>query len=175
MTILDVNPTRLRYLGDLLGGRVTTLMSNRVTLEEEVINADLVIGTVLVAGARAPRLVTRAMVARMKRGAALVDLSIDQGGLSETSRPTSHRRPIYIAQGVVHYCVTNMPAIVPHTSTYALTNATLTYALELADRGVLEAGARNAALRNGVNTYGGHVVHPAVAAALRMKPLSPWD
>ena len=88
------------------------------------------IGTVLVAGARAPRLVTRAMVARMKRGAALVDLSIDQGGLSETSRPTSHRRPIYIAQGVVHYCVTNMPAIVPHTSTYALTNATLTYALE---------------------------------------------
>ncbi|HLJ43544.1 MAG TPA: alanine dehydrogenase [Candidatus Binataceae bacterium] len=175
VTILDVNPTRLRYLGDLLGGRVTTLMSNRVTLEEEVINADLVIGTVLVAGARAPRLVTRAMVARMKRGAALVDLSIDQGGLSETSRPTSHRRPIYVAQGVVHYCVTNMPAIVPHTSTYALTNATLTYALELADRGVLEAGARNAALRNGVNTYGGHVVHPAVAAALRMKPLSPWD
>jgi alanine dehydrogenase len=175
VTILDVNPSRLRYLGDLLGGRVTTLMSNRVTLEEEVINADLVIGTVLVAGARAPRLVTRAMVARMKRGAALVDLSIDQGGLSETSRPTSHRRPIYIAQGVVHYCVTNMPAIVPHTSTYALTNATLTYALELADRGLLEAGARNAALRNGVNTYGGHVVHPAVAAALRMKPLSPWD
>jgi alanine dehydrogenase len=175
VTILDVNPTRLRYLGDLLGGRVTTLMSNRVTLEEEVTNADLVIGTVLVAGARAPRLVTRAMIARMKRGAALVDLSIDQGGLSETSRPTSHRRPIYVAQGVVHYCVTNMPAIVPHTSTYALTNATLTYALELADRGVLEAGARNAALRNGVNTYGGHVVHPAVAAALRIKPLSPWD
>jgi alanine dehydrogenase len=175
VTILDVNPTRLRYLGDLLGGRVTTLMSNRATLEEEVLNADLVIGTVLLAGARTPRLLTRAMVARMKRGAALVDLSIDQGGLSETSRPTSHRRPIYIAQGVVHYCVTNMPAIVPHTSTYALTNATLTYALELADLGVLEAGARNAALRNGVNTYGGHVVHPAVAAALRMKPRSPWD
>jgi alanine dehydrogenase len=175
VTILDINPTRLRYLGDLLGGRVTTLMSNRATLEEEVLNADLVIGTVLLAGARTPRLLTRAMVARMKRGAALVDLSIDQGGLSETSRPTSHRRPIYIAQGVVHYCVTNMPAIVPHTSTYALTNATLTYALELADLGVLEAGARNAALRNGVNTYGGHVVHPAVAAALRMKPRSPWD
>jgi alanine dehydrogenase len=175
VTILDVNPTRLRYLGDLLGGRVTTLMSNRATLEEEVLNADLVIGTVLVAGARTPRLVTRAMVARMKRGAALVDLSIDQGGLSETSRPTSHRQPIYVAQGVVHYCVTNMPAIVPHTSTYALTNATLTYALELADLGVLEAGARNAALRNGVNTFGGHVVHPAVAAALRIKPRSPWD
>jgi alanine dehydrogenase len=175
VTILDVNPSRLRYLGDLLDGRVTTLMSNRATLEEEVLNADLLIGTVLVTGARTPRLVTRAMVSRMKRGAALVDLSIDQGGLSETSRPTSHRRPIYVAQGVVHYCVTNMPAIVPHTSTYALTNATLTYALELADRGVLEAGTRNAALRNGLNTYGGHVVHPAVAAALRTKPRSPWD
>jgi alanine dehydrogenase len=175
VTILDVNPSRLRYLGDLLGGRVTTLMSNRATLEEEVLNADLLIGTVLVTGARTPRLVTRAMVSRMKRGAALVDLSIDQGGLSETSRPTSHRRPIYVAQGVVHYCVTNMPAIVPHTSTYALTNATLTYALELADRGVIEAGTRNAALRNGLNTYGGHVVHPAVAAALRTKPRSPWD
>jgi alanine dehydrogenase len=175
VTILDVNPTRLRYLGDLLGARVTTLMSNRATLEEEVLRADLVIGTVLVTGARTPRLVTRAMVSRMKRGAALVDLSIDQGGLSETSRPTSHRRPIYVAQGVVHYCVTNMPAIVPHTSTYALTNATLTYALELADRGVLEAGAHNAALRNGVNTYGGHVAHPAVAAALGVKPRSPWD
>src|SRR6266851_4775241 len=175
VTILDVNPTRLRYLGDLLGGRVTTLMSNRATLEEEIINADLVIGTVLVAGARAPRLLTRRMLSRMKRGAALVDLSIDQGGLAETSRPTSHRRPIYVAAGVVHYCVTNMPAIVPHTSTYALTNATLTYALELADRGVLEAGARNSAIRNGLNTYGGHVVHTAVAAALRMKPRSPWD
>jgi alanine dehydrogenase len=175
VTILDVNPTRLRYLGDLLDGRVTTLMSNRVTLEEQVMSADLVIGTILVAGARTPRLVTTAMVSRMKRGAALVDLSIDQGGLSETSRPTSHRRPSYVAQGVVHYCVTNMPAIVPHTSTFALTNATLTYALEVADRGVLEAGARNGALRNGVNTYGGHVVHPAVAAALRMKPRSPWD
>jgi alanine dehydrogenase len=175
VTILDVNPSRLRYLGDLLGGRVTTLMSNRATLEEEVLNADLVIGTVLLPGARTPRLLTRAMVARMKRGAALVDLSIDQGGLSETSRPTSHRQPIYVAQGVVHYCVTNMPAIVPHTSTYALTNATLTYAMELADLGVLEAGARNAALRNGVNTYCGHVVHPAVAAALRTKPRSPWD
>jgi alanine dehydrogenase len=175
VTILDVNPTRLRYLGDLLGGRVTTLMSNRATLEEEILSADLVIGTVLVAGARTPRLLTRRMLSRMKRGAALVDLSIDQGGLAETSRPTSHRRPIYVAAGVVHYCVTNMPAIVPHTSTYALTNATLTYALELADRGVLEAGARNAAIRNGLNTYGGHVVHPAVAAALRMKPRSPWD
>jgi len=175
VTILDVNPTRLRYLGDLLGGRVTTVMSNRATVEEEVLRADLVIGTVLVAGARTPRLISRRKVARMKRGAALVDLSIDQGGMSETSRPTSHKRPIYVADGVVHYCVTNMPAVVPHTSTYALTNATLSYALEIADRGVLEAGARNAAIRNGLNTHGGHVVHPAVAAALKVKAQSPWD
>ena len=175
VSILDVDPAKLRYVHDILGGHVTTVMSNRANLEEEVAAADLTVGAVLIPGARAPRLIPRTLVAAMRPGAALVDLSIDQGGLSETSRPTSHRRPIYIAQGVVHYCVTNMPAIVPHTSTYALTNATLTYALELADLGVLEAGARNAALRNGVNTYGGHVVHPAVAAALRMKPRSPWD
>src|ERR1700726_228952 len=118
VTILDINPTRLRYLGDLLGGRVTTLMSNRATLEEEVLNADLVMGTVLLAGARTPRLLTRAMVARMKRGAALVDLSIDQGGLSETSRPTSHRRPKYIAAGGAHYYVTNIPATGPHPWTH---------------------------------------------------------
>ncbi|HZO83179.1 MAG TPA: alanine dehydrogenase [Candidatus Binataceae bacterium] len=175
VTILDVNPTRLRYLSETLEGRITTVMSNRATIEEEVLRSDLVVGTVLVPGARTPRLITRRMVSRMKRGAALVDLSIDQGGLSETSRPTSHKRPIFIAEGVVHYCVTNMPAIVPHTSTYALTNATLSYALELADHGVLEAGARNAAIRAGLNTFGGHVAHPAVAAALRMKPRSPWD
>jgi alanine dehydrogenase len=175
VTILDTNPTRLRYLGEMLGGRVTTVMSNRATLEEEVLRADLVIGTVLVPGARTPRLVTRRLVGRMKRGAAVVDLSIDQGGVCETSRPTSHKRPIFSALGVVHYCVTNMPAIVPHTSTYALTNATLSYALELADNGMLEAGARNAAIRAGLNTFGGHIAHPAVAAALKMKPHSPWD
>ncbi len=175
VTILDVNPTRLRYLSEMLGGRVTTVMSNRATIEEEVLRSDLVIGTVLVPGARTPRLMTRRMVSRMKRGAALVDLSIDQGGLSETSRPTSHKRPIFTAQGVVHYCVTNMPAIVPHTSTYALTNTTLSYALEIADHGVLEAGAHNSAIRAGLNTFGGHIAHPAVAAALRLKPHSPWD
>ncbi len=175
VTILDVNPTRLRYLGEVLNSRVTTLMSNRATLEEQIPQADLLIGTVLVAGARTPRLVTRRMVARMKPGAALVDLSIDQGGLSETSRPTSHRRPIYVDSGVVHYCVTNMPAIVPHTSTYALTNATLSYALELADRGLIEAGARNPAIRHGLNTHDGAVVHPAVAEVLKMDPRSPWE
>ena len=175
VTIMDINPTRLRYLGDLLGGRVTTVMSNRATLEEEVTNCDLVIGAVLVPGARAPRLLSAKMVARMRPGAAIVDLSIDQGGIAETSAPTTHARPTFIRNGVVHYCVTNMPAMVPHTSTYALTNATLTYALEIADHGILEAGMQNAAIRHGVNTYDGHVVHPAVAQALKMKPHSPWS
>ena len=103
----------------------------------------------------------------MRPGAAIVDLSIDQGGIAETSAPTTHARPTFIRNGVVHYCVTNMPAMVPHTSTYALTNATLTYALEIADRGILEAGRANAAIRHGLNTYDGHVVHPAVAQALQ--------
>ncbi len=175
VTILDVNPSRLRYLSDLLGGHAITVMSNRATLEEEVRQADLVIGAVLVPGARAPRLLSAALVARMKPGAALVDLSIDQGGVSETSRATTHGKPTFIKNGVVHYCVTNMPAMVPHTSTYALTNATLSYAIEIADRGVLEAGRISAAIRHGLNTYDGRVVHPAVAEAQRMKPHSPWQ
>src|SRR5215472_3367112 len=174
VTILDVNPLRLRYLNDLLSNRAVTVMSNRATLEEEIRQADLVIGTVLVAGARAPRLITRPMIAKMKRGAALVDISIDQGGISETARPTTHSRPIYIRDGVVHYCVTNMPGVVPHTSTYALTNTTLPYALEIADHGLLEACARNQPLRLGLNTYSGRVVHPAVAESLGMEPHLPW-
>ncbi len=175
VTIMDVNPSRLRYLSDLLAGHATTIMSNRATLEEEVRQADLVIGTVLVAGARTPRLLSASLVARMKPGAAIVDLSIDQGGISETSRPTTHTRPTFVRSGVVHYCVTNMPAMVPHTSTYALTNATLSYALEIADRGLLEAGRANRAIGWGLNTYDGHVVHPAVAEAMRMKAHSPWE
>ena len=175
VTILDVNPSRLRYLNDLLSNRAVTVMSNRATLEEEIRQADLVVGTVLVAGARAPRLITRAMIAKMKRGAALVDISIDQGGISETSRPTTHSRPIYIRDGVVHYCVTNMPGVVPHTSTYALTNATLSYALEIADHGLIEACGRNGALRSGLNTYAGKIAHSAVAESLRLKPHVPWD
>jgi alanine dehydrogenase len=175
VTILDVNPSRLRYLSDVLAGSAITVMSNRATLEEEILQADLVIGTVLVPGARAPRLITARTVAKMKPGAALVDLSIDQGGVSETSQPTTHAHPVYIRSGVVHYCVTNMPGAVPHTSTYALTNATLSYALNIADHGLLEAGERDLALRQGLNTYDGHVVHPAVAESLRLKPNSPWS
>jgi alanine dehydrogenase len=150
-----------------------TVMSTHATLEEEITAADLVIGSVLVTGARAPRLITAKMVSRMKPGAVLVDLSIDQGGISETSKPTTHENPIYIRKGVVHYCVTNMPAMVPHTSTYALTNATLIYALEVADHGILEAAQRKQAIRHGLNTYDGHVTHPAVAEALRMKYQAP--
>ena len=174
VTILDVNPSRLRYLSDLLSGHATTVMSNRATLEEEVRQADLVIGAVLVPGARTPRLLSAGLVAKMKPGAAIVDLSIDQGGVSETSRPTTHGKPTFVRSGVVHYCVTNMPAMVPHTSTYALTNATLTYALEIADKGLLEAGRANRAIALGLNTYDGQVVHPAVAEAVKTKPHSPW-
>lgn len=167
VSILDVNPARLRYVHDILHGHVTTVMSNRANIEEEVRQADLVIGAVLVTGARAPRLVPASCVRRMRPGAAIVDISIDQGGCVETSRPTTHHDPIYVRHGVVHYAVTNMPAVVPHTSTHALTNATLQYVLMLADLGVEEAMARNSALRRGVNTYCGHLTHPAVAASLR--------
>jgi alanine dehydrogenase len=163
VSILDINPARLRYIHDILGGHVTTVMSNRANIEEEVTAADLVISSVLVPGARTPKLLPRALFRAMKPGAAFVDIAIDQGGSADTSRPTTHHDPIYSEEGVVHYCVTNMPAIVPHTSTYALTNVTLSYALELADKG-LAALRANAALRRGLNTFDGHVTHPGVAA-----------
>ena len=167
VSILDVNPARLRYVHDILGGHVTTVMSNRANIEEEVLSADLVISSILVPGARAPKLLTRSLFRSMKPGAAFVDISIDQGGSAETSHPTAHHAPIYQDEGVVHYCVTNMPAIVPHTSTYALTNVTLSYALELADKG-LKALQTNPALRRGLNTIQGQVVHPGVAAAFNL-------
>lgn len=173
VSILDVNPARLRYVHDILGGHVTTVMSNRANIEEEVTAADLVISSVLVPGARAPKLLTRALFHAMKPGAAFVDISIDQGGSAETSRPTAHHDPIYQEEGVVHYCVTNMPAIVPHTSTYALTNVTLSYALELADKGV-PALRSNPALRRGLNTHKGQVTHPGVASAFGL-PCTPVD
>ncbi len=165
VSILDVQPAKLRYVHDILGGHVTTVMSNRANIEEEVRSADLVIGTVLIPGAKAPKLLSRALIAAMRPGSALVDVSIDQGGCSETSRPTSHHDPIYVEAGVVHYCVTNMPGAVPHTATYALTNATLSYALALADRGFEDAIDADPALRRGVNVADGKIVHPAVAAA----------
>jgi len=174
VSIIDINPTKLRYVHDIVGGHVTTLMSNRANIEEEVADADLVIGAVLIPGAKAPKLVSRNRVKLMKPGAALVDISIDQGGCAETSRPTTHREPIYVDEEVVHYCVTNMPAIVPNTSTYALTNSTLSYGLMLANRGFSQALARDKALAKGLNTFGGKVTHEGVAAAFNL-PLSPVE
>ena len=162
VSILDINPARLRYVHDILGGHVTTVMSNRANIEEEVLAADLVISSVLVPGSRTPKLLTRQLFAGMKSGAAFVDIAIDQGGSAETSQPTAHHDPIFREEDVVHYCVTNMPALVPHTSTYALTNVTLSYALELADKG-LDALQENPALRRGLNTLQGQVVHKGVA------------
>jgi alanine dehydrogenase len=173
VSILDVDPAKLRYVHDILGGHVTTVMSNRANIEEEVRGADLVVGAVLIPGARAPHLLPRSVVRSMKPGAALVDLSIDQGGCAETSRPTTHDDPIFRDEGVVHYCVTNMPGIVPHTSTYALTNATLSYALEIANHGLDGAAAQDPRLRRGINTFDGAVTHPGVAAAFGLPYTAP--
>jgi alanine dehydrogenase len=174
VSILDINPNKLRYVHDILGGHVTTLMSNRANVEEAVVGADLVIGSVLIPGAQAPKLIPRALVKRMKAGAAFVDIAIDQGGCAETSRPTTHTNPIYVEEELVHYCVTNMPAIVPNTSTYALTNSTLTYGLELANRGFPQALVRNKALAKGLNTFNGKVTYEGVASAFKL-PFTPVD
>jgi alanine dehydrogenase len=173
VSILDVDPGKLRYVHDILGGHVTTVMSNRANVEEELTAADLVVGAVLIPGARAPRLVPRSLVAVMRPGAALVDLSIDQGGCAETSRPTTHADPIYLEEGVVHYAVANMPGVVPHTATLALTNATLSYALEIADLGLPAALRRDAYLRRACNVLDGHVTHPGVAEAIGLPAISP--
>jgi alanine dehydrogenase len=166
VSILDVNPDRLRHVDDLFRGRAVTLMSNSFNVERALRRADLLIGAVLVAGARAPRLVTKEMVATMKEGAAIVDISVDQGGCVETIHPTTLLDPVYVVSGVVHYGVANMPALVPRTSTFALTNATLPYALELATRGIAAAARENPALARGINVCRGQVVHPAVAESL---------
>ncbi len=173
VSILDVDPARLRYVHDILGGHVTTVMSNRANVEEEVLGADLVVGAVLIPGALAPRLLPRSLVRAMPRGAALVDLAIDQGGCAETARPTTHADPTFLEEGVVHYCVANLPGIVPHTSTFALTNATLSYALAVADLGLPEAVRRSPALQRATNTIDGQVTHPAVAAALGTSAVDP--
>jgi alanine dehydrogenase len=174
VSILDINPTKLRYVHDILGGHVTTLMSNRANVEDAALSADLVIGSVLIPGAQAPKLIPRTLAKRMKAGAAFIDISIDQGGCAETSRPTTHREPIYVEEELVHYCVTNMPAIVPNTSTYALTNSTLGYGLELANRGFPQALARNKALAKGLNTFDGKVTYEGVASAFNL-PYTPVD
>lgn len=168
VSILDINPARLRYLQDIMRGQLTTVMANPANVWEEVVGADLVIGAVLVPGAKAPRLVSEALVKAMQPGAALVDIAIDQGGCFETSHATTHHDPIYRVHDVIHYAVANMPGAVPRTSTYALTNVTLTYGLALADKGLEKALHEDAALRRGLNTWQGHVTCKPVADTFAM-------
>lgn len=164
VTILDKNIDRLRYLDDILEGRFETVASDPVSVARSVSFADLLVGAVLVPGAKAPRLVTEDMVKNMKEGSVIVDISIDQGGCVETIAPTSHSNPTYVKHGVIHYGVTNMPGAVPRTSTYALTNVTLPYVMELAAKGYPQAVEKNEPLRLGVNVERGKLVHPEVAA-----------
>jgi len=166
--VFDNSIDRLRELEIIFGGRCSTVYSTRLAVEEMLPRADLVIGAVLVHGARAPYVIRREQLSLMKSGAVLVDVAIDQGGCFETSRPTTHREPTFEVDGITHYCVTNMPGAVPITSTHALTNATLPYALALADHGVAEAIRRDPGLRLGVNVAGGKVTHPAVAEGVGM-------
>jgi len=167
VVIVEKNPDRMRVLDDMFGGRVHTLMSNPYNIASAVQKADLLIGAVLIPGARAPRLVSEEMVRSMKKGAVIVDVAVDQGGsIATIDRATSHSHPTYVKYGVVHYAVANIPGAVPRTSTLALTNATLPYVLELADKGVAQALSDNPALLSGLNVYGGHCTHPAVAASL---------
>lgn len=166
VTVLDRSLLRLRYLDDVFGGAFRTLFASRAATAAAVAEADLVIGAVLVPGAAAPRLVTRAQLATMKPGAVIVDVAIDQGGCFETSRPTTHADPIYTVDGIVHYCVANMPGAVARTSTQALGNATLPFLLALADKGWRRACAEDGHLRAGLNVHAGQVTHPAVAEAL---------
>jgi alanine dehydrogenase len=163
VTIIDRNLNRLRELDDIYSSTVVTLASNEYTIRESLKHADLVVGAVLIPGASAPHLVTREMIKIMKKGAVMVDVAIDQGGCFETSHATTHTDPIYFVDGVLHYCVSNMPAAVPHTSTFALNNATFPYLLELANRGLEAACQHSNAISEGVNTFQGHVVYPAVA------------
>jgi alanine dehydrogenase len=169
VTILDVNLDRLRYLDDVMPRNVTTLYSDRHNILDSLARADLLIGAVLIPGARAPYLVRRDDLKRMQHRAVIIDVAIDQGGCVETSRPTTHGQPTYLIDDVVHYCVTNMPGAVGRTSTYALTNVTLPYVLQLAVKGLDRAIAENPALRQGVNVRGGKVTNPAVAATFGLE------
>ncbi|MDQ6927850.1 MAG: alanine dehydrogenase [Actinomycetota bacterium] len=171
--LFDKNLDRLRFVDQIHKGRIMTLASNRGAIERAVAEADLVIGAVLVAGGRAPVLVTEDMVRSMKRGAVVVDLAVDQGGCIETVHETSHADPVYELHGVLHYAVGNVPGAVPHTSTYALTAATLPYVVELATHGVAGAASRDPALRSGINTVRGRLTSQAVAEALGEEPVDP--
>jgi alanine dehydrogenase len=172
--VFDRNIDRLRELDVAFGGRASTVYSSTLTVEDMLPTADLVIGAVLIHGGRAPHVIKREQLALMKNRAVLVDVSIDQGGCFETSRPTTHSDPVYVVDGVTHYCVTNMPGAVPITSTYALTNATLPFVLALSEHGVADAIARDPGLRLGVNVARGRVTHPAVADGVDL-PFTPVE
>jgi alanine dehydrogenase len=174
VVVLDKSLDKLRFIDQIHKGRIMTLASDRLTLEQRVRESDVVIGTVLVPGARAPKLITEEMVSSMRPGSVIIDISIDQGGTVETSHMTTHSDPTYVVHGVVHYAVGNMPGAVPNTSTYALTNVTLPYALAVADQGLEDAVRRDPALALGVNAYGGSLTNEGVAQAhgLETNPLS---
>lgn len=172
VTICDVSLPRLAYLADVMPRNVKTLMSSEYNIREELKSADLVVGSVLIPGAKAPKLVTREMLALMEPGSVLVDVAIDQGGCFETSHPTTHEEPTYYVDGILHYCVANIPGAVPYTSTLALTNATLPYALQLAEKGWRKACADNEELRKGLNVVEGKVVYKEVAEAWNL-PFEP--
>jgi alanine dehydrogenase len=165
VTIIDNNLERLRELDDIFLSKISTLASSAYMIHDAISSADLIIGAVLVPGAAAPRLVTRNMLKDVPNGAVIVDVAVDQGGCIETTHPTTHSNPTYYVEGVLHYCVANMPGAVPRTSTFALTNATLPYSLKLANQGFLEAISSDGGLKAGVNTFGGHCTYQAVAEA----------
>jgi len=173
--VLDRSIDRLRYIDSIHKGRILTVMSNQTTIEEAVLAADLVIGAVLIPGALAPHLVSKQLIEAMKPGAVVIDISVDQGGCFETSRMTTHSDPTYVVSDVVHYCVGNMPGAVPHTSTYALTNATLPYALELANKGLFEACRDSPPLAKGLNTLNGALVNEPVAEAHGLEYRPMWE
>jgi alanine dehydrogenase len=163
--LIDINLDRLRYLHEVMGGRLTTLASNPLNIAQAVQRADLLVGAVLVRGAKAPRLVTREMIHSMAPGSVVIDVAVDQGGCIETSHPTTHSNPTFVVEGVVHYCVANMPGAVPRTSTYALSNATLPYIVQLANKGIAAAIQADAGLAKGVNTYRSEITYASVAEA----------
>jgi alanine dehydrogenase len=172
--IMDVSLPRMRYLADVMPANVKTMMSNEYNIREQIKQADLIVGAVLIPGAKAPHLITKDMLKDMKKGAVLVDVAVDQGGCIETCKPTTHENPTYVIDDVVHYCVANMPGAVPYTSTLALTNATLPYAIQLADKGWKKAAQENADLVPGLNVIQGDIVYKAVAEAFSM-PYTPVE
>lgn len=173
--VLDINPKRLAYLGDVFGGTVDLVVPNRARTASYVAESDVVIGAVLVAGAKAPKLISREMIASMRPGSVAVDVAIDQGGCIETARPTTHSEPTFVEEGVVHYCVANIPGAVARTSTLALTSVTLPYLLKIAARGVEGAAREDGSLLRGLSTLGGELVSAPVARAHEFPLLTPEE